>query len=173
MINAVKETVGINHPSLDESVSSRRTAATIQAVPPDTPPPPSSTNVADSEPGQEDFDRILRANITRVFGERVREQRQKAIAELYDPDAVVYEPHGAARGHDAIDQTVQTLLDSLPPDFVFTPQGVALGHHGLGRLRWSSGPAGGAVAVTGTDIAQIAQGRIHTLHVLLDPPNLH
>jgi hypothetical protein len=117
-----------------------------------------------------DYDGLMQANLVRVFGERDAARRLKAIMELYADDAVLYEPPDAsATGHAAINQAVQALLSSLPPDFTFTAMGPAVGHHGLGRLRWQSGPPNGPVAVTGTDIARIEGGRIQTLHVFLDP----
>jgi hypothetical protein len=61
------------------------------------------------------------------------------------------------------------LLTRLPPAFVFTAQGLVVGHHGVARLRWSAGPAAGPVAATGTDVAHITAGRIQSLYVLLDP----
>lgn len=123
---------------------------------------PSETAAGGHEP-------LLHENLVRVFGERDRQRRQAAIAELYAPDAVFYEPGTSAAGYDAIDEAVETVLASLPPEFVFTPQGSATGHHGLARLRWAVGPANGPAAVTGTDVAHIVAGRIHSLYVLLDP----
>jgi hypothetical protein len=117
-----------------------------------------------------DYDGLMQANLARVFGERDASHRMKAIAELYADDATLYEPPDAsATGHAAIDQAVEALLSSLPPNFVFTPIGPAVGHHGLGRLRWQSGPPDGPAAVTGMDVARIEGGRIQTLHVFLDP----
>ena len=116
-----------------------------------------------------DYDALMQANLARVFGERDASRRMTAIAELYADDATLYEPHTAASGHAAINSAVEDLLSSLPPNFVFTTIGPAVGHHGLGRLRWQSGPPNGPVAVTGTDVAQIDGGRIQTLHVFLDP----
>jgi len=118
-----------------------------------------------------DYDSLMQANLTRVFCERDASRRIKAVAELYADDATLYEPpDAAATGHAAISQAVEALLANLPPNFVFTAIGPAVGHHGMGRLRWQSGPANGPVAVTGTDVARIEGGRIYTLHVFLDPP---
>ena len=117
-----------------------------------------------------DYDGLMQANLTRVFGERDASRRMNAIAELYANDATLFEPHAAATGHDVIRQAVETLLASLPPNFVFTAIGTAVGHHGVGRLRWQSGPPNGPAAVTGTDVARFERGRIQTLHVFLDPP---
>jgi hypothetical protein len=111
----------------------------------------------------------MRANLSRVFGERDAERRMDAITELYADDAVLYEPDASATGHVAIDQAVGALLSSLPPGFVFSAHGPAVGHHGVGRLRWQSGPPNGPAAVTGTDVAYVEDGRILTLHVFLDP----
>jgi SnoaL-like domain len=117
-----------------------------------------------------DHNGLMQANLARVFGERDASRRMKAIAELYADDATLYEPPDAsATGHAAINQAVQALLSSLPPNFVFTAIGPAVGHHGLGRLRWQSGPPDGPAAVTGMDVARIEGGRIQTLHVFLDP----
>jgi hypothetical protein len=117
-----------------------------------------------------DYNGLMQANLARVFGERDASRRMKAIAELYADDATLYEPPDAsATGHAAINQAVQALLSSLPPNFVFTTIGPAVGHHGLGRLRWQSGPPDGPAAVTGMDVARIEGGRIQTLHVFLDP----
>jgi hypothetical protein len=116
-----------------------------------------------------DYDALMRANLARVFGERDAARRIEAIRELYAADAVLHEPQASATGHAAISEAVSALLASLPPDFVFTAAGPAVGHHGLGRLNWRSGPPGGPVAVTGTDVARVEDGHIRSLHVFLDP----
>jgi hypothetical protein len=124
----------------------------------------------DSKPmTPEGYEQLLQANLVRVFSERDRERRRAAIAELYVPDAVLYEPDRMVTGHEAIDQAVETLLTQLPPAFVFTAQGPVVGHHGVARLRWNAGPLNGPVAVTGTDVAHIRAGRIQSLYVFLDP----
>src|SRR5258706_13205721 len=117
-----------------------------------------------------DYDGLMQANLKRVFGERDATRRMKAIAELYADDAVLYEPPDtSATGHAAISEAVEALLSNLPPNFAFTAMGPAVGHHGMGRLRWRSGPPNAPADVTGTDVAQIEGGRIQTLHVFLDP----
>ena len=116
-----------------------------------------------------DYDGLMQANLARVFGERDAGRRIAGIRELYAENAVLYEPDATATGHAAISQAVDGLLSSLPPNFVFTAIGPAVGHHGLGRLRWQSGPPDGPAAVTGMDVARIEGGRIQTLHVFLDP----
>jgi SnoaL-like domain len=117
-----------------------------------------------------DYDSLMQANLKRVFGERDAVRRLQSIRELYTEDAVLNEPHAVARGHVAICDAVTELLASLPPDYVFTAIRPATGHHGIGRLQWRSGPANGATAVTGMDIALVEGGRIRALTVFLDSP---
>lgn len=118
----------------------------------------------------EDYESLLQANLVRVFGERDSVRRRSAIAELYQSDAVLYEPGSVATGHDAIDRAVDAVLTQLPAAFVFIADGPVVGHHGLARLRWRAGPTDGPAAVTGTDVAHLAFGRIQSLYVLIDPP---
>jgi predicted SnoaL-like aldol condensation-catalyzing enzyme/ketosteroid isomerase-like protein len=119
---------------------------------------------------QIDYDAMMQANLTRVFGEPDVERRLAAIRELYADDAVLNEPHASVRGHLAICDAVTALLAGLPPEFSFSASGPAIGHHGVGRLRWSSGRRGHPAAVTGMDIAHVRNGRIQSLTVFLDPP---
>lgn len=116
-----------------------------------------------------DYDAILQANLRRVFSERDAALRDAAIAELYAIDATLYEPDSVATGHAGIAAAVTALLNRLPPAFSFSAGAPASGHHGIGRLRWQSGPAGGPAVVTGMDIAHVIDGRIHALYVFLEP----
>jgi acetyl esterase/lipase len=115
------------------------------------------------------YDRLMQANLVSVFNERDAGKRIRAIGELYVDGAVLYEPDTAAQGHAAISEAVTRLLAGLPPTFVFTATGPALGHHGVGRLRWQAGPPNGPAAVNGMDIAHVQDGRIHSLYVFIEP----
>ncbi len=117
-----------------------------------------------------DYDCLMQANLASVFNERDAGKRIRAISELYAEGAVLYEPPDtAAEGYAEISKAVTRLLVSLPPDFAFTATGPALGHHGIGRLRWQAGPPNGPVAVNGMDIARFQDGRIQSLHVFIEP----
>jgi hypothetical protein len=116
-----------------------------------------------------DYDGLMQANAVRVFSERDPLRRLAAIRELYMADAVVTEPEGVANGEAAISAAVIELLSKLPPTFTFTPIGPAVGHHGIGRLRWKLGPPNAPPAVTGMDIALFQGDRIQALYVFLDP----
>jgi hypothetical protein len=116
-----------------------------------------------------DYDRLMQANLVRVFSERDPGRRMAAIGELYAEDAVLNDPESSVTGHAAISEVVTALLASLPPDFAFSAIGSALGHHGAGRLRWRAGPPNGPAAVTGMDFALFENGRIQSLHVFVEP----
>lgn len=120
--------------------------------------------------GARDLDALMQANIVRVFNERNSSLRLAALGELYAEDATLYDPETVATGWDGISTAVDNLLLSLPPDFVFSANGQAVGHNGVGRLFWRAGPPNGPVAVTGTDVAHIENGRITLLYVFVDPP---
>jgi hypothetical protein len=117
------------------------------------------------------YEKIMQANLERVFGERDAARRIEAIRDLYAEDAELHEPQQSARGHEAISQAVTELLAHLPPDFTFTAIRPALGHNGVGRLQWRAGPPNGPVAVTGTDVAHFEHELIRSLHVFIDQPD--
>ena len=116
-----------------------------------------------------DYNRLMQANLTRVFNERDAGRRIEAIRELYAENAVLYEADASAEGHAAISEAVTALLAHLPPNFVFSAAGPAIGHHNIGRLKWRSGPPDGPAAFTGMDVAHLEQGRIHSIYVFLEP----
>lgn len=122
-----------------------------------------------SDAAAPDYDRLLRENLARVFSERDPAKRMAAMDELYVAEPVMYEPGGFVTGRTGISQVAGALLEQFGPSFRFIPIGTAVGHHGLGVLRWRGGPDGNTSAVTGSDAAEFVDGRIARLWVLLDP----
>ena len=116
------------------------------------------------------YDQLLRTNLERLFNERDPQKRAEALAELYVPSPVMYEPTAIVDGRAAIADVAGKLLEQFGPTFTFVPDGVGVGHHGMASLRWHAGPKGGPIVVTGTDTAEVVDGRISKLWVLLDPP---
>ncbi|AMA55330.1 nuclear transport factor 2 family protein [Bradyrhizobium sp. CCGE-LA001] len=116
-----------------------------------------------------DFDHLLRSNLERVFNERDDDKRRAAVAELFVEAPIMYEPTNIVRGQSGISRVAGELLKQFGPAFRFVPDGIAVGHHGLGRLAWHGGPEHGRVAVTGADVALVEGGRISRLWVLLNP----
>jgi hypothetical protein len=117
-----------------------------------------------------DFDALLKANLARVFNERDGAKRALAIAALFTETPVMYEPQGAVHGRDAIDSVAGDLLQQFGPTFRFQAEGVAVGHHGMATLRWTAGEPGLPAVVQGFDTAEVVDGRIARLWVLIEPP---
>lgn len=117
-----------------------------------------------------DYDALLRANLDRVFNERDALKRMTAVEELFSDEPTMYEPDGVVTGRQAISDVAGALLKQFGDDFAFVPEGVAVGHHGLGLLTWHAGPKAGPVIVSGADVAEVQDGRIVRLWVLLNPP---
>jgi hypothetical protein len=116
----------------------------------------------------EDLTALMQRNVRCVFNERSAERRLAALDELYAEDAILYDPETVAIGRKAISAAVDSLLGNLPPNFVLSPTGPAVGHNGAGRLFWRAGPPDGPAAVTGTDVAFIEGGRIKRLYVFIN-----
>jgi ketosteroid isomerase-like protein len=116
-----------------------------------------------------DLDALMRANIVRVFNERDATRRLAALDELYTEDATLCDPETVATGRAAISKAVEDLHRLIPPNFVFSAVGQAVGHNGAGRLFWRAGPANGPVAITGIDVAHVEGGRIKLIYVFVDP----
>jgi hypothetical protein len=115
------------------------------------------------------IDALMRANVLSVFNERDRDARRAAIARIYTPDVVFSDDEGVIRGHRAVDEKVQGLLDQTP-DFVFRPVGPVRESNDLGMLDWQLGPEGGAPVVTGTDICLTRDARIVAAYTFVNAP---
>ena len=129
-------------------------------------------SVKDATAAGVDYDHLLRSNLERVFNERDTSKRAAAVSELFADEPVLNEPDNVVRGREAISAVAGALLERFGPTFRFTPASVAVGHHQMAALRWTAGPEHGPVAVTGTDVAEVIDGRISRLWVLLDPPQI-
>ncbi len=113
---------------------------------------------------------LLQVHLERVFNERDAKRRGQAIRELYAADATFYEQEAKYSGTEAIARAVTELLGALPPTLVFSMAAPAMHNHDMGKLLWRGHLPDGTTVVTGTDIAQIEEGRIRSLHVFVDAP---
>ena len=111
---------------------------------------------------------LLQAHLERVFNERDAGRRGHAIQELYTADATFYEQEAKYSGREAIARAVTHLLRALPPTLVFSMVAPATQNHDMGKLLWRGQLPEGTTVVTGTDIAQVKDGRIRSLHVFVD-----
>ncbi|TXN03741.1 nuclear transport factor 2 family protein [Methylobacterium sp. WL103] len=130
-----------------------------------------SETVYAAQPAPEpDYDHLLRANLERVFNERDADRRAAALDEFYVVEPVMFEPTNVVEGRSAISMVAGNLLEQFGPTFRFKPVGTAVGHHGLGSMQWQAGPDGRPIVVSGADVADVVDGRIARLWVLLNHP---
>ncbi len=115
----------------------------------------------------ETIDTLVHRNLMDVFNERDPARRAKAIAEVYTEDVTFTDGSGVVSGHDALDRKAQEILDGAP-GFVFRPAGPSRRAGDLGVLSWQFGPDGQPPVVSGMDISLVRDGRIATVHTLLD-----
>jgi hypothetical protein len=111
---------------------------------------------------------VLQAHLERVFNERDAGRRGNAIQELYTADSTFYEQEGKYSGTEAIARAVTQLLGALPPTLVFSMAAPAMQNHDMGKLLWRGHLPDGTTVVTGTDVAQVREGRIRSLYVFVD-----
>ncbi len=111
---------------------------------------------------------LLQVHLKRVFNERDAGRRGQAIQELYAADATLYEQEAKYSGTDAIARAVTQVLGALPPTLVFSLAAPAMQNHDMGKLLWKGHLPDGTTVVTGTDIAQVKEGRIRSLYVFVD-----
>jgi len=109
---------------------------------------------------------LLLANLFAVFNVRDPERRLEAIARNYTEDVAWTDPDGTTRGHEAMNEKAQTLLDRLP-DVVFSAAGPVHVSRDLGLLAFNMGVPEQPPSVTGFDVAVARDGRIAALHTLV------
>jgi hypothetical protein len=109
---------------------------------------------------------LLLANLFAVFNVRDPERRFEAIARNYTEDVAWTDPDGTTRGHEAMNEKAQMLLDRLP-DFVFSAAGPVRVSRDLGLLAFNMGVPEQPPSVTGFYVAVVRDGRIAALHTLL------
>lgn len=112
-----------------------------------------------------DIDALVDATL-RVFNERDPDARLRAMAEVYRDDIVFTDAEGSLRGHAAISEKVQGLLDAAP-GFVFVPVGPAHVLDDLIHAPWAFGPPDGEPVVRGVDISLVVDGRVARLYTVL------
>jgi hypothetical protein len=81
---------------------------------------------------------LMLVNLFAVFSERDPERRLKAIVANYTEDVVWSNPEATTRGHEALNERAQQLLDRTP-DFVFTAAGPVHVLRDLGHLPFTLG----------------------------------
>jgi hypothetical protein len=93
--------------------------------------------------------------------------RPPAIAEVYAENLHFVDPHQEFTGRVHFNGFVQNLHRQFPGAIFRLAQPIDT-HHTIARLSWQFGPPANPAAVTGQDIAVVADGQIQALYVFLN-----
>ncbi len=111
---------------------------------------------------------LLLRNLSGVFGENDPVRRRAAIDEIFNEDAVFYDPKGGVfRGRKEIDR-VAGAIRATHPDFEYQPFFAPQETGVAGRVRWVSGAPGEPPAYAGTDFIVARNGRIASVCLFFD-----
>lgn len=110
---------------------------------------------------------LLLCNLRDVFGEIDPARRRAAIDDIFDDDAVFYDPNGGIyRGRDEIDR-IAGAIKATHPDFRYQPVAPP-----GGGGRWRSGPVSGnpgePPAYAGTDFVIARGGKLAAVYLFFD-----
>lgn len=101
---------------------------------------------------------LLLRNLSDVFGENDPVRRRGAIDEIFDEDAVFYDPNGVVfRGRDEIDH-IAGAIKATHPDFRYQPLAPPEVRGDAGGVRWVSGTPDKPPAYAGTDFIVARNG---------------
>lgn len=111
---------------------------------------------------------LLLRNLGDVFGENDPVRRRAAIDEIFNEDAVFYDPKGGVfRGRDEIDR-IAGVIKSAHPDYQYQPIAPPEVLGDGGRVRWVSGIPGKAPEYAGTDFILARNDRIAAVYLFFD-----
>jgi hypothetical protein len=100
---------------------------------------------------------LLLHNLSDVFAENDPGRRRAAIDEIFQEDAVFYDPKGGIfRGRDEIDH-IAGVIKATHPDFEYQPLFPPEELGDAGRVRWVSGTPGKPPAYAGTDFIAVVR----------------
>jgi hypothetical protein len=115
-----------------------------------------------------DIATLILRNLTDVFGENDPVRRRKAVNEIFNEEAVFYDPKGGAfRGRDEIHR-IAGVIKATHPDYEYQPLAPPEVVGDAGRVRWVSGAPGKPPEYAGTDFIVARNGRIVAVYLFFD-----
>ncbi|MCU1371946.1 MAG: hypothetical protein JWO77_3140 [Ilumatobacteraceae bacterium] len=94
-----------------------------------------------------------------AYAEPDRARRTELLAQVWADDGQLLDPPFDGTGVAGIADLVDTVLEHFP-GHTFRRTTVIDEHHGIARYGWELVAGDGAIAVGGTDIAEIVDGRL-------------
>ena len=96
---------------------------------------------------------LMEESIKKVWSERNATRRMGALESIYAKDSTLFEVGDVVTGYDAINDKINSTVNGMPADFVFTRLKPVIINNNVGRLVWGIGPKGEPPVATGMDIA--------------------
>lgn len=94
-----------------------------------------------------------------AYAEPDRARRTELLAQVWADDGRLLDPPFDGTGVAGIADLVDTVLEHFPAH-TFRRTTAVDEHHGIARYGWELVAADGTVAVGGTDVAEVADGRL-------------
>jgi hypothetical protein len=101
-----------------------------------------------------------------VTSERDPERRRAAIEQAYVEDVRFLDSHADVAGQQALNDRLQDILDSAPPDYVLEEDGPAYVGPDTAAQPWRFGPPGNPV-IRGLDVLTLRDGKVSVVRGLV------
>ena len=117
--------------------------------------------------------KLLEDSLLVIWNERDAAKRLLLMKDVYTDDIVFYESNEGQpfKGFGVINDLIAKLQGQWPVEFVFELTAPSSVNHEVQLIIWRLGIPGQPPAATGKDIAVVENGKIRSLHLLLDLPN--
>ncbi|WPR77310.1 nuclear transport factor 2 family protein [Algoriphagus sp. NG3] len=115
-----------------------------------------------------DLSFLMEENLAQVWSQRDSFARMKSIQTIYTVDSTLYHVGHQTTGHEAINGSVNNVLQNMPSEFSFFKLKPVVINNNMGRLIWGMGSSKESIVATGMDIAVFEDGKIKSLYVFLD-----
>ena len=102
-----------------------------------------------------------------TWNETSAERRRSILSQHWTQDATYVDPLMQGEGRAQIDALVAAVQQRFP-GFRFVLTGAPNGHGDHVRLSWSLGPAGAEPPIAGSDVVNLAEGRIRQVIGFID-----
>ena len=114
--------------------------------------------------------KLLEDSLLIIWNDRDASQRLIAMHDVYAADIVFYESNDgpAITGYNEINDLISKLQSTWPPEFAFELTAPSRINHQVQHITWQLGIPSQAPVATGSDVAIVENGKIKSLHLLLN-----
>jgi len=114
--------------------------------------------------------KLLEDSLLIIWNDRDAGKRLKAMNDVYDENIVFYESNDgpAISGYEEINNLITKLQSTWPPAFTFELTAPSRINHQIQHITWQLGIPSQPPVATGSDVAIIENGKIKSLHLLLN-----